>query len=651
MLLWLQPLIGITAVVSTIVVAILGWRYRLTRAPGSAELHRRWGKRLLLLLALAWITGLGSVFIANRPNSPAAMSGDFINASIILAGYSVSAFLMLTRGRNKWVRRLHVTANTILLLFVLYQVLLGVNRLYKFDLLSEVPQSQTVRSVLQIKFGLQSPPTTAEPGRTYPFAKLDLSKPYGGAWTFENGVISQTDCGCSGNGLLDTLTIDGRFPLLVFDQPVAGDFTASADFQIVSGHVDQYAGLAFRIVDENNYYVVRASASEQSVSLARFNNGSRQVLQVFPASVTLGKWQTLAVQVAGQKFAITLDGKPIGEVVDDGWPTGRIGLGTKADSVSRFRNLTATVPEPPPSALTLERTIALDDAAGRIDHMAVDLKRQRLFVAELGRGAVDVIDLSTGKVVKRISPLSEPQGVAFDPNSDLVAISSGGDGSVRFFRGDDLTPAGSVLLGSDADNIQFEPGTGRFFVGYGNGALAIIDPVTRAVTGKVDLAGHPESFQLLPDVARALVNVPEANQIAVVDLKALRQIATWQIKDAGNYPIVEDVALNRVAVALRSTARLVLLDAATGNVAQTLPVCSDADDTFLDAKRHRLLISCGEGVVDILEGDAAGYRPLATVTTSLGARTSLWVPELDRYFVARPAELGMGAAILVYRPD
>lgn len=349
-LLWLHPLLGISAVLSTIVVAFLGWRYRLTRASGSAERHVRWGKRLLALLAVAWLVGLSSVVIANRPGAPAAMSGHFINASIILVGYSISGFLMLTRGRNQWVRRLHVAANTVLLLLVLNQVLLGLNRLYKFELLSDVPQSQQVRSVLQIKFGLQSPPVTSAPGRIYAFAHLERSQSHGGAWTLDNGVISQTDCGCSGNGLLDTLTINNRFPLLVFNDPVAGDFTLSADFQIVSGQVDQYAGLAFRIVDENNYYVVRASSSEQSVSLSRFNNGSRQVLQVFPAAVDLGKWQSLAVEVTGSKVAINLDGRPVGEVIDDGWPTGRLGLGTKADSVAQFRNLTATIAGPQTSA-------------------------------------------------------------------------------------------------------------------------------------------------------------------------------------------------------------------------------------------------------------------------------------------------------------
>src|SRR3954470_22419246 len=107
-------------------------------------------------------------------------------------------------------------------------------------------------------------------------------------------------------------------------------------------------------------------------------------------------------------------------------------------------------PDPP---LALERTIPLSGVSGRIDHIAVDLRRRRLLVAELGNGTVDVIDLTAGKAIYRISGLKEPQGVGYAPQADLVAVASGGDGSVRLFRGEDLQPVGSITLGEDADNI------------------------------------------------------------------------------------------------------------------------------------------------------------------------------------------------------
>jgi len=96
----------------------------------------------------------------------------------------------------------------------------------------------------------------------------------------------------------------------------------------------------------------------------------------------------------------------------------------------------AAEPEPP---LVLERTIPLPGVSGRIDHMAVDLRRGRLLVAELGNGSVDVMDLAEGKAVRRIAGLKEPQGVGYAPQADLVAVANAGDGSVRLFRGEDLS--------------------------------------------------------------------------------------------------------------------------------------------------------------------------------------------------------------------
>jgi len=81
------------------------------------------------------------------------------------------------------------------------------------------------------------------------------------------------------------------------------------------------------------------------------------------------------------------------------------------------------------------------------------------------------------------------------------------------------------------------------------------------------------------------------------------------------------------------------------------PSCSDADDVFFDAKRRRIYVSCGEGVVDVFQTDSASTRRLASVHTSAGARTSVFVPELDRLFVAvRAGPLHSEASILMFRP-
>ena len=171
-------------------------------------------------------------------------------------------------------------------------------------------------------------------------------------------------------------------------------------------------------------------------------------------------------------------------------------------------------------ALSLEGKIALPEVSGRIDHMAVDLARKRLLVAALGNGTLEIVDLAGGHRVKQVAGLHEPQGVGYAQKPDLVVGASAGDGSVRFFSGEELAPAGSLALGSDADNVRIDPHTGNVIVGYGSGGLAIIDPEKRSKIGDVKLAVHPESFQLDPISKRIFVNLPDAGQIAVVDLTA-----------------------------------------------------------------------------------------------------------------------------------
>jgi len=307
----------------------------------------------------------------------------------------------------------------------------------------------------------------------------------------------------------------------------------------------------------------------------------------------------------------------------------------------------------PVRPLVLERTIPLPDVSGRIDHMAVDLRRSRLFVAELGNGSVDAIDLVSGKAVHRITGLKEPQGVGYDPSADLLAVASAGDGSVRLFRGDDLQSVGTIALGEDADNVRLDPRSGHLVVGYGSGGLATLDPERQSVVGTIKLPAHPEGFQLDPDAGRAYVNVPDAGQVAVVDLQAGKQVASWRVPGdlRANFPMALDAAVGVIATVFRSPARLALLDTRTGAVTTSLPTCADADDVFFDPKRRRLYVSCGEGAVDVVQQDTAGDRLLARIRTNSGARTSLFVPELDRLFVATRADLlGTDAALLVFRP-
>ncbi|MFL5251929.1 MAG: YncE family protein [Rhodopila sp.] len=236
----------------------------------------------------------------------------------------------------------------------------------------------------------------------------------------------------------------------------------------------------------------------------------------------------------------------------------------------------------------------------------------------------------------------------------MVAIANAGDGSVRLLRGAELASAGTIALDDDADNVRIDPRSGFFVVGYGSGGLATIDPVRSTIVARISLRAHPEGFQLTPDGRRALVNVPEAREIAVVDLSAGRQIASWPLLNLrANFPMALDAEGGLAAVVTRSPPRLVLIDATSGRVLGAMSGCGDADDVFFDTRRQRIYVSCGDGHLDVWQRSSGGLERVASIVTSSGARTSLFVPALDRLFVAaRAGALGFGneASILVFRP-
>src|SRR5262249_40888374 len=108
------------------------------------------------------------------------------------------------------------------------------------------------------------------------------------------------------------------------------------------------------------------------------------------------------------------------------------------------------------AALRVETRIPLGEVRGRIDHMAADIGRRRLFVAELGNNTVGIVDLGQGNVLQVLAGLKEPQGVGYLPSTDTLYVANGGDGSLRLFQGPNYTANGRINLGSDADNVRVD---------------------------------------------------------------------------------------------------------------------------------------------------------------------------------------------------
>src|SRR5437660_7108203 len=178
--------------------------------------------------------------------------------------------------------------------------------------------------------------------------------------------------------------------------------------------------------------------------------------------------------------------------------------------------------------LRLEKTIELPEVQGRIDHLSVDVKGQRLFVSALGNNTVEIIDLKAGKRLKTISGLQEPQGVLYVPATDRLYVANAKDGSVRVFDGGSYAPLKTLDYGDDADNLRYDSVHKRIYVGYGSGALGEIDDEGNKA-GEIKLDAHPESFQLEKDGPRIYVNLPKSHKIAVLNREKHTIIATWPI--------------------------------------------------------------------------------------------------------------------------
>jgi len=303
------------------------------------------------------------------------------------------------------------------------------------------------------------------------------------------------------------------------------------------------------------------------------------------------------------------------------------------------------------ASLTLAKTIPLPNVEGRIDHMAADVAGQRLFVAALGNNTIEVVDLKAGKVIQSLPGFAEPQGIAYVPEWDRLFVANGNDGTCRMLDGHSFKTISKIELGSDADNVRYDAAAKKIYVGYGDGALAAIDARTGQKTADIKLAGHPESFRLATASPNLFVNVPKASHIAVVDRDQGKVTATWPLTEAkANFPMSLDEANHRLFVGCRNPDTVLVYDTASGKLVTSLPLAGDTDDLFYDANSKRLYVSCGAGVIEVIQPTNAGhYAKIQTLPTAAGARTSYFIPELKLLCLAVPHRNGQPAGIRVFK--
>ncbi|PWU11846.1 MAG: hypothetical protein C5B50_22565 [Verrucomicrobia bacterium] len=296
-------------------------------------------------------------------------------------------------------------------------------------------------------------------------------------------------------------------------------------------------------------------------------------------------------------------------------------------------------------------SISLSDISGRLDHLVADAAGRRLFVAALGNNSVEVLDLAAQKHVASFIDIQAPQGLLYLPKPDMLFVASGGDGQVRIYDCTSHRAVKTIGPLPNADNLRYDSYSGRVFVGYGDGALAMVNAISGVHTVSIPMGSHPESFQLEEHGNRIFVNLPQGGGVAVVDRLARTVAQTWPLPGvSGNYPMALDEGASRLFVGCRKPPRLEVLDTKSGKVLSETEISGDTDDLFLDGKRKRIYVSCGEGSLDVLEQRDGDHWPrVAKVRTAPGARTSLFISELDLLCVAVPKSPKQGCEVRIFQ--
>jgi hypothetical protein len=309
--------------------------------------------------------------------------------------------------------------------------------------------------------------------------------------------------------------------------------------------------------------------------------------------------------------------------------------------------------------LRLSDTIRLPEVRGRIDHLGVDVAGRRVFLAALEKNTIEVVDVASGQVSRSLAGFAKPQGVLYVQDLERLFVASGKDGSVKTFEGRTLEPAGTASVSLGADAIGYDAQAREIYVGSGGGDagketgdLTVFDARTGKQVGAFVTDAHAGGSVAETRGSRMWALVPEKGQVVVLDRKTRAQVAKWAIPGIEKNVAIElDEAGRRLFLGVRSPASVVVLDADTGRIVATVPTVGVLDGLSFDALNRRIYTSGGEGFVDVIQQrDADRYERVARIATAPGARTSLFVAEWKKLFVALPAAGDRPAELRIYEP-
>src|SRR5437879_48655 len=250
--------------------------------------------------------------------------------------------------------------------------------------------------------------------------------------------------------------------------------------------------------------------------------------------------------------------------------------------------------------LRLVRTIPLPNVKGRLDHMDVDVKGKRLFVAGLENGTFEVVDLQPGKWVRSIPGFKKAQGALFVPELNKLFLASGDDGMLRVFRGDTLELLDSIQLEPGPNRLVYEPKSKLVYVGYGGkdagkdyGEVGIIDARQDKHVGDIKVVAHPSELLLDKAGKTLFVFVSIVSKLQVVDTNKRDVLSTWTVTSQRPGDAAFDESTSRLFIGTRTPAEMVVMYSKSGKEVAHLPTPEGMDGVYFDGARKRVYVSGG----------------------------------------------------------
>lgn len=326
-------------------------------------------------------------------------------------------------------------------------------------------------------------------------------------------------------------------------------------------------------------------------------------------------------------------------------------------------------------ALRLVQTIPLPGVTGRLDHMGVDLKKKRLFVAAVANNTLEVVDLTGAKVIKSLAGFKDTQDALFLGGDFNKLYVSSLDGHVRVFQGESFWPVQDFKVEPDPNRLYYDPSTNLIYFGYGGqnagfdayervGILqpkggAGYDQLVADMIAPTPRPGHLAEIAM-DDNGLLLICDSRADRIYQFDARKRELIKSWPARGDGAADMALDRTSHRLFVGTRTPPEMTVYDSLSGKEIQNLPAPETMDGVHYDADLKRVYMTGGRwyGTPDASPGwiyvyeqkDPDHYEVLSKIKTRPGSGTSLFVPQLDRLYVASQAIGDQDAAILVFEP-